>query len=466
MSDGGAVTGRRHRPYAWLLHHWDALRGSYWFFPGLMAGLSGASALAVVELDRGLAAESAILAPWLTKVSADGARAVLSTVAGSMITVTGVVFSITVVALTLTSSQFGPRLLRSFFRDRGSQVAFGTFLATFCYSLLVLRAVGTPERVPYLATLGSVILAIASLVVLIFFIHHAASSIQASSVIAAVAQEIREQIPTLFPESLGEDRADRSPEQNWARADEIERRGRTITTDAEGYVRVLDEDAILRQAHDRDALIRLDARPGDFVTRGTSIARVLPPEVVDADFAVSLRNACLLGDHRTPVQDLCFLTDQLAEMAVRALSPGVNDPKTAVECIHRLGGVVAQLTDRSMPSEFRHDSTGRLRVIVAPTRFEAVVASCFDAIRRHGAHDPQVVVALLDAIATSVRVCSSAERLGVLEEHVREACGAFEGSRGSASKRDRLQVERAFVAAGMAIEAARRSQAGRGGNLA
>ena len=183
--------------YGWLLDLWETIRESYWFYPGQMTISAGLLAVAAVEIDRRVPPEATASIPWLSYVSAESARSVLSTVAGSMMTVTGVVFSITIVALTLTSSQFGPRLLRTFFRDRGTQISLGAFLATYLYSLVVLRAVENPERVPYIATAGAVVFAIVSVFVLIFFIHHAAIALQASSVIAAVSREIEAQIPSL-----------------------------------------------------------------------------------------------------------------------------------------------------------------------------------------------------------------------------------------------------------------------------
>lgn len=257
--------------YGLFLDRWDEVRQSYWFVPGLMTAGAAGAALGLVEFERGLGAEWGQAVPWLTDVSAPAARAVLSAVSGSMMTVTGVVFSITVVALTLTSSQFGPRLLRSFFRDRGSQLSLGAFLATFVFNLLVLRAVEDTERVPMLSTAVAVSLAVLSLFVLIYFVHHAATSIQASSVIASVAREIDAQLPVLFPENLVAGR----PESEAALADEdrarlaaVDEQGEPLRLEREGYLRVLDEEPLLGVAQQRDLLVRVAVRPGDFVARG------------------------------------------------------------------------------------------------------------------------------------------------------------------------------------------------------
>lgn len=446
------------RWYGFLLDRWDALRGSYWFFPAQMALLSGVVAMGAIEFDRRAPFQALLEIHWLNGVSAEGARSVLSTIAGSMMTVTGVVFSITVVALTLTSSQFGPRLLRTFLHDRSSQLALGAFLSTFCYSLLVLRAVESPERVPYVATAGAVALAIFSLFVLIFFIHHMASSLQASSVIAAVAREIQEQIPTLFPETLGEEgeAAANRTDGPHPDLDALDREGTDVRAIAEGYVRVLDDQAILRLACEHDLLIALTARPGAFVAAGSRIARIAPKSRVSDEVEAELRASCILGDHRTPVQDLSFLIQQLAEMAVRALSPGINDPKTAVECVDRIGGVMRQLAKREFPSGLRLDDEGTLRVVVEPTRFEDVAASCFDAMRRYGAGEPQVAIAMLEAIEGAAFETQDDERRAVLQDHAREIEAGFERDAAHRSERDRALVAGAFERASVALGATAR----------
>jgi len=449
------------RWYGWLQHHLDALRESYWFFPVQISLFSGLLALGAIELDRSFLEGAKPWIPWLTEVSADGARSLLSTIAGSMITVTGVVFSSTLVALTLASSQFGPRLLRTFLRDRGSQFALGLFVSTFFYSMVVLRAVGSPEQIPYIAVAGAVVLTVASLFVLIYFVHHTATSIQASTVIAAVAREMREQIPTLFPEAGDAVVSPMLRSQDRLLLDRLEREGRVVRAQRDGYVRIVDDSALMEMATEHDLLIRLEVRPGSFVSERTVVARYLLRQQWSADrpesslarapdpawldaVAEELRASCILGDQRTAVQDLEFLTGQLSEMAVRALSPGVNDPKTAIECIHRLGAVVESVGRRAMPAGLRADRAGVLRVIAPATSFEAIVSSCFDSVRSYACGDPQVVLALLDAIERGCVACSDPERRAVLRGHARETLAEFESQRGARSERDRRRVESAY----------------------
>lgn len=409
-----------------LADAWEALRTSYWFVPMVMALAAAGLAVLTVGIDHRITIDWPERLRWIRAAGPEGSRAVLAAVVGSIITVTGVVFSVTIVALTLASSQFGPRLLRSFLRDRGNQVVLGALVATFLYNLLVLRAVGREDRVPHLATLAGVALAVVSLFVLIYFVHHSASSIQASSVIAAVADEIDERLPSLFPERLGEGVPVPSG------ADEVRERlaeqGRGAFSISQGYVRLVDTDAVLELAVEHDLRIELCRRPGDFVCAGSLLARIGPEEKLDDAVVSKLVAAFVTGPSRTPVQDLGFLTDQLTEMAVRALSPGVNDPQTAVSCVDRLGAVIAALSEREMPSAARADGSGTLRVVSPVLSFEEVVAGCLDPIRRYGAGHAQVVEAVMGTLRElGAREVPSARRR-VLVEHADELHRAFRRS--------------------------------------
>ena len=215
---------------------------------------------------------------WVYTGGPEGARAVLSTIAGSMITVAGVTFSITIVALTLASQQFGPRLLRSFLRDLGNQIVLGTFVSTFIYCLLVLRTVrgnDDAQFVPHLAVTLGVLLAMLSLGVLIFFIHHVSMSIQASQIIANVAADLEGAVARLFPERLGHERTPVTANTTALPVD-FEESASAVPADSNGYVQAIDEDALMTLATERDVVLRIDAEPGRFVRCGTALVRVRP----------------------------------------------------------------------------------------------------------------------------------------------------------------------------------------------
>lgn len=404
-----------------LFSLWDTIRGSLWFVPSLMAAGAVLLAFTSLWLDREFIGQhpSGTFA-WLYGGGADGAREVLATVASSMITVAGVIFSITVVALTLASQQFGPRLLRNFLRDPGNQIVLGTFISIHLYCLLVLRAVRAEEAggfVPHLSVSVTLVLALIGAGVLIYFFHHATSSIRASSVIAAVAEELDRAIDRLFPDLVEEpgppphsETEPRSPEKG-------EQGGRAIQALGTGYVQALDTDCLVACAKEARRVIRLHVRPGDFVIRGAVLARVVPADPVSKDVVKTVNGAFVLGEERTVVQDVRFPAQQLAEMAVRALSPGVNDPSTALACIDRLGAGFIRLAARQVPSPYRYDETGELRLIAYPVTLAQMIDDTVGLIREHGRTSSAVTLRLLDMIIAVAPTVRSAEALTALQQH-------------------------------------------------
>jgi uncharacterized membrane protein len=380
-----------------LRYFWETLRGSFWFLPAILTVAAVALSFLTVALDRELAEEGELALGWTYRGGPDGARGVLSTIAASMITVAGVVFSITVVALTLASSQFGPRLLRNFIRDRGNQFVLGTFVATFVYCLLALRTVNGTEGstfVPEVAVTVGVAMALISLGVLIYFIHHVAVSIQASNVVARVASETLATVNDLYPEELGEGVG---PEADPPRPPP---HAATVPAASAGYVLGVDADALLRLAVERDLVVYLPHPPGQFVLPGDPLMRVLGPAGnLDDGARDALRGAVVLGPSRTGFRDVEFALLQLTEIAVRALSPGVNDPFTAVECVDRIGEAFARLAGRGFPSPLRQGPDGRLRVVAPGVTFPKLLAGSFDPVVRHGRGSPLVLAAVLRGVA-------------------------------------------------------------------
>ncbi len=382
---------------ATLLKFIDRIRGSFWFVPTWMVLAAVALAGIAVYADQRVADEHWQLPAFAFAGSPDGATAVLSTIAGSMITIAGVVFSLTLVALSLASSQFGPRLLRNFMRDRSNQVVLGTFVATFLYCLLVLRAVQHVDGetfVPHLSINLAVALALVSIGVLIYFIHHISLSIQADEIIARVVVELDQGIPRLFPEQIGED----DPGTADDRPPPAEPDAAQVDAPCDGYLQIVDAEALVEAARDAGVVLHLAGRPGDFLARGSALARVVPAGRLDEDLAACVRAAFVLGDQRTAAQDVSFSLQQLAEIAVRALSPGINDPYTAMTCIDRLGAAFCQLAARRFPSARRADDDGELRVVAPGHTFCSLLEPVFDAIRRHARGDIAVSERMLEAI--------------------------------------------------------------------
>jgi uncharacterized membrane protein len=374
-----------------------------------MAVLAAAAALGSVALDHAIGNEWVRDLGWVWAGSADGARSVLSVVAGSVMTVVSIVFSITITALAQTSSHFGPRVLRNFTSDRGNQFVLGTFIATFVYCLLVLRTVRSIEEssfVPYLSVNIGVVLALASLAVLIFFIHHISQSIQAENLIAEVGTDFQHALPVLFPDRIGQEseRADAAQEEQCQRescqpSEQAWQEARVIAASGNGYVQRIDDERLMQLACQHDLILRLVRRPGDFVAQNSPLLGVLPPSRVVDEVERQLRGCFSLGTHRTPHQDAGYPLQQLVEIAAHALSPGINEPFTALTCIDWLGASLRGVAEREIPSPLRRDESGQLRVLARPLSFSELAATAFDQIRLYGAQNPDVVARLLDTIA-------------------------------------------------------------------
>lgn len=383
-----------------LSQFWDSLRSSYWFLPSLMALAGMLLAFTMLALDKTETVETGEL-NWIYRGGPEGARALLSAVAGSMATVAATAFSITIVALQLAASNFGPRLLRNFMQDSGNQIVLGTFIATFLYCLLVLRTIHGEDYnlfVPQLSVTVGILLAIASLGVLIYFIHHASTIIQASHVIEGVAHELDDAIDRLFPEELGQEK----PEKHPAIAlipDQFDALACPVKAAHTGYLQAIDDQLLLKLACQHNLILRLMARPGEFIIKGNRLMMAYPQEQMSQKVAKELNHAFLLGKDRTEQQDIEFPINQLVEIALRALSPGINDPFTALRCIDRLSAGLSCLAEREFPSAYRYDDDHTLRVIAEPITFDQLVDSAFSQICSYGKSDMAVTLRLLKAIA-------------------------------------------------------------------
>ncbi|MEO6565193.1 MAG: DUF2254 domain-containing protein [Casimicrobiaceae bacterium] len=394
-----------------ILQFWDRLRSSFWFVPALMTGASVLLALGAVSIDEAMSSDWIQASRWTYTGGADGASLVLSTIAGSMITIAGVVFSMTLVALSLASSQLGPRLLRNFMRDTINQMVLGTFVATFVYCLLVLRTIRRPEEIafiPHLAVGVGVLFGLASLGVLIYFIHHVAVSIQADEIVARVGTELVEEIDHHFPESTERAKAAVAPSLA-ALPDGYHLGARPIGAARDGYVQVVDLDALMKLAVEGDMVFRLERMPGQYVVMGRPVAMVWPGNRITDLLANEIRSAVAVGNHRTAPRDYKLAVHQLVEIAVRALSPGINDPFTAIACIDRLGSALCRLAPREMPSPHHVDTQGRLRLIHVSPTFSGIVNAAFNQIRQHSRSNAAVSIHMLDTIAMIAGTCLRAE---------------------------------------------------------
>jgi uncharacterized membrane protein len=358
---------------------------------------------------------------WIYTGGPDGARGLLSAVASSMVSVAATAFSITIVALQLAASNFGPRLLRNFMQDTGNQIVLGTFIGTFIYSLLVLRTIhgdgdGYNEFVPQLSVTVGIILAIISIAVLIYFIHHASTIIQASHVIEAVSADLDKTINRLFPTRIGY-----SQLQQQRQIDEVpanfDRESSPIKATGNGYLQAIDDKELMKIAEKYNLILRLETRPGKFVVKGCNLLMIFPIERVNAKITKQINDAFILGKERTEYQDVEFPINQLVEIALRAISPAVNDPFTAIRCIDRLSAGLSCLAQRDFTSPYRYDKNHNLRIIAEPVKFEKLVDRAFNQIRQYAQSDAAVTIRLLAAISTIATYTNNPKYQAVLRRH-------------------------------------------------
>jgi uncharacterized membrane protein len=432
-----------------IFKYWDRVRSSFWFLPAVMAGAAMVLAFAGVALDEWVPQWLKLNWGWTFTGGAEGASSLLGAIAGSMITIAGVVFSMTLVALSLASSQLGPRLLRNLMRDTTTQMALGTFVATFLYCLLVLRTIRRVDEVafvPHLSVTGAVLLAVVSVGVLIYFIHHVSVSIQVNEIVARVGTELIEGIDHLFPEHIGRG-APRTPTgpPDAGFLDTFGREARPVGSTADGYLQFIDGDALMALATQEDAVFRLERRPGHYVVADRPLVFVWPGNRVTDQLVEDVNSAFSMGNQRTSGQDFEFAVDQLVEIAIRALSPGVNDPFTAITCVDRLGSALCRLAQKEMPSPYRHDTKDQLRILTPVVTFSDVTDAAFNQIRQYGRSSAAVTIRLLETIAV---IAGSVHRPEDCAALLRQAKMIARGARdGLLEDEDRQEVERRYQSA-------------------
>jgi uncharacterized membrane protein len=408
--------------------------------PALMSASAVVLAIVTLTLDHNLRLQRLAQFDSAFAVGPAGARAVLATVAGSMITVASLVFSMTLVTLQLASSQLGPRLITRFMRDRINQVVLGTFIATFLYALLVLQTVTDGEAepfVPHISVSAALVLTLVSLGWLVYFIHHVADSIQADTVIAGVFTELSRALGQMYPRLAAHEPA------TWATkpvpADLLAQSPAPIPALHGGYVQAIGTHALLSLAREHDLVIEIARRPGHFVIAGRPLMRAWPKARVSEQVVDAATREVVLGPKRTPTQDVEFSIDALVEIAVRALSPGINDPRTAMTCIDRLAAALAHLMRAGERSPLIHDKDGALRLITDPPAFEDLSDAALNQIRQAANGQVSVLIRLIEALTELGQIAAEERHRRALARHadmLRRAC-----RRSIAEKDDRADAE-------------------------
>ena len=385
-----------------ILFFWKDLGATFWFLPALIISFSILLSISLVYLDSLITISQDSLGRFFFVNSSDSARSILSTISGAMMGVAGTVFSITLVALTLASSQFGPRLIKNFMYVRLNQVVLGAYISTYLYCLLVLNAVQDGDEytfIPSISILVAIIAAITNILLLIIFIHQIAISLQADKVISNISDFISKQVETLFPEKIGEVK---ESEENIDIATAISgyQKRISIKSPKSGYLQYIDSDVLIAIISKNNSLLELYHRPGGHLVEGVEIGLLYSNSNWEKDALENIFHQFEIGKIKTSQQDLEFSIHQMVEIALRALSPGINDPYTAITCVDNLTATMSHLAQVKFPSKYLFDDEGNLRIIADTFDFEGVLDAAFNQIRQFSGGSPAVIIRLMEALTT------------------------------------------------------------------
>ena len=387
------------------------IHSSLWFVPALLVVGMVLLALGLVELDRHVDHVLQQRWPRLFATEAEGARSMLSAIAGSMATIAGVAFSITMVALALASNQYTSRVLRNFMRDRANQVVLGIFIGVHLYCLFVLRAMGEREGalVPACAVLGALVLAVLASGAFIYFVHHISSTIQAEDMAEAITRETLQVIDDMFPDEARHDGAAATcavPDTaTWQQ----------VPAQRFGYIQTVDETRLVAFAREHDVVVRMACKPGDFVGIGEPIVSLATERAPSDSMVSALNGAYGIGVFRTIDQDPAFGIRQLVDISLKALSPAINDTTTAVTCLQHIGVILERCVSRHMAARHHYDGAA-LRVLSASPDAAELVALAFRQITENAEGNTEVLLRIAGALRKVGKACRTSPVRDALQE--------------------------------------------------
>ena len=402
----------------------ENLRESLWLLPSIAVtgALIGGAALTRVRVDA-----DTLIAALVFGGGADGARAVLQVVAGSVITVTSVTFSLTVVALTTAASLYSPRVLRTFLRDRGNQIVLSTFLATFAYCLVVLRTIRTGAGggdvfVPRVALTGALVLALSSVAALVYFIHHITRSLRVETILEEIEQETLAVIARMERRSPDTAGSAGTTGREVTSDQPLPTHARPLHAHGSGYVHTISHQETLGFARERDLVIWYRRTVGEQVTAGTAIAWTWRPDGQPIDDTDEVERTANAGVHlvidRTVEEDVAFGIRQLVDIAIRALSPSLNDPTTAVDALGHLSVLLCALARHDLGTQVHTDTDGVVRVCIPhPTYAQYLDLACTQ-IANYGAGDIAAVLGLFKMLGEVAETVTDPARVEAVSKQI------------------------------------------------
>lgn len=393
------------RSYVLLL--WEKINDSYWLVPALMAVAAVILLRVTLYLDASITqAGLPSSLSWLKMEHEGVARELLATSVSAIVTIISIVFSMSMVVLTLAASQYGPQVLRNFMKDGSTKSVLGIFIATFLYCLFVLRVIGAGSApfIPSVSVFCALVLMVISVGMLVYFIHHIANRIQVSTVTSKLNDDLAKAVCRVFPERFGKGvSVDESRAYLDGRLDSEYPVQVALCVRKGGYIQAVAE-RLVQVMKDVDGVMETFHKPGDFVVKDEILAAVFVKTLPKAHQWESMERAFLIGDQRTPTQDVLYPTEELVSMAVRALSPGINEPFVAIRCVDFLSLSLCEMVRRTFPSPYHHDNHGHLRMIVPAESFQDVLERAFFHIIHYCGGNLDVVRAVLEAVK---RICAA-----------------------------------------------------------
>jgi len=435
---------------------WEKLRTSLWPIPLVMLLPAILLYSTGVWIDGAHPLNEQALRSWfLHSGSGDDARNLLTTLVTAIITMSSVVFSITIVALSLAANQFGSRLIRIYISDIRTKLALGFFVSTVVYCLLALRSLEkdmSSAEVPHITVTMGLLLGLICVLALLFFLHRIARSIIADEVIRRVACELETHMSGL-PPLRTRGRQDLPDE---VLPDDFDSLAIILTSRKEGYVQAVEYERLVSLASRHGIVLRLDFRPGTFMCMDGWLGAAYPSEAVTPEIVVAIQDRIVIGARRTPTQDLEFTIRHLVDIALRALSPGINDANTALVVIERMRGALSRLMGKSLPMGICRDDAGMIRIVTKGNSHAGILDAALNQIRQAAANQPAVIIHLLDALGRMAEHVRLPEQREALLHHARMIAAA--GLQNLKEPQDRADIEEALASAERKLDQALRGR--------
>ena len=443
------------RPLERLNYVWELVRSGLWFVPTVMVCVAVVTAFGLMRVDTWLGPDLLDRWPLVFGAGAAGARSLLVAVASSMITVAGVAFSITIVALSLAASQYSSRVLRNFMSDRMNQVVLGVFISTFAYCILLLRTIRGGDEDAFVAPVSvtfAVVLAFVGIGFFVYFLHHIALSIQASYILASIETETAKAIERRWPDR-GADDQDLIVEDVVAEDEPTEKRPghgaepvdyeHCLMAERSGYLAHVDTQAMVDWARNEGRRLRLESSIGSFCILDQPLLSISGPAPSDEERKLLL-GSIELSRQRTSAQDPSYGIRQMVDIALKALSPGINDTTNAVMALNYLASILVRLAGRRFDSDYR-DTNGEVRLSLPATTFADHLDQGIDQIRHHAAGNVAVLRKLIEVLSIVAQEIDTAPRRQAVEDHYRKLAEAIERTVESPIERADLERQLAEV---------------------